>query len=113
MLYPNLIVMDLRIPSKGNIEEASAYVSISRAQSCHQIYLLHELWPKNDDETKLRYIQKATKSFAYDEDTKACKNRLDRLAIFSANSCGESHIPYLTQEISNKCAICDAVVGYM
>jgi hypothetical protein len=58
----------LRIPCKGNIEEASGYVSISRAQSWHQIYLLHELWPKNDDTAKLRYIQKATKSFAYDED---------------------------------------------
>jgi hypothetical protein len=59
--YPNPVVIDLRIPSKGNLEEASGYVSISRAQSWHQIYLLHELWPKNDDTAKLRYIQKATK----------------------------------------------------
>jgi hypothetical protein len=39
----------------------------------HQIYLLYELWPKNDDTAKLKYIQKATKSFTYDADTKACK----------------------------------------
>jgi len=32
-----------------------------------------KVWPKNDNTYKLRYIQKATKSFAYDEDTKACK----------------------------------------
>jgi hypothetical protein len=71
----------LRNPCKGNIEGASGYVSISWAQSWHQIYLLHELLPKNDDTAKLRCIQKAMKSFAYDEDTKACKKRLDRLAI--------------------------------
>ena len=35
--------------------------------------------PKNDDTTKLKYIQKPTKSFACDEDTKACKKRLHRL----------------------------------
>jgi hypothetical protein len=62
--YPYLVVIDLRIPCKGNIEGARGYVSMSRAQSWHQIYLLHELWPKNDDTAKLRYIQKATKSFA-------------------------------------------------
>jgi hypothetical protein len=78
--YPNLVVIDLRIPCKDNIEGASDYVSISRAQICHQIYLLHELWPKNDDSAKLKYIQKATKSFAYDVDTKACKKRLDKLS---------------------------------
>jgi len=71
--YSKYIDIDLRIPCKGNIEGASGYVSISRAQSWHQIYLLHELWPQNDDTAKLRYIRKATKSFAYDEDTKACK----------------------------------------
>ncbi len=71
--YPNPVVTDLRIPCKGNIEGASGYVSISRAQTWHHIYLFHELWPKNDDTAKLKYIQKAAKSFAYDEDAKACK----------------------------------------
>jgi hypothetical protein len=60
-------------------------------QSWHQINLLHELWPKNDDTAKLRYIQKATKSVAYDEDPKACKKRLDRLAISTADFYGENH----------------------
>jgi hypothetical protein len=55
--YPNLVVIDLRISCKGKIEEASGYVSISRAQNWHQIYLLHELWSKNNNTTKLRYIQ--------------------------------------------------------
>jgi hypothetical protein len=41
--YPNPIVIDFRISCKGNIEGASGYVSISRAQCWHQIYLLHEL----------------------------------------------------------------------
>jgi len=54
--YPNPVVIDLRILCKGNIEGASGYVLISRAQSWHQIYLLHELWPKNDDTAKLKYI---------------------------------------------------------
>jgi hypothetical protein len=58
MTYPNLVVVDLKIPCNGNIEGASAYVSISRAQSWHQIYLLRELRPKNDDDAKLQYIQK-------------------------------------------------------
>ena len=62
--YPNPDVIDLRIPCKGNIKGASGYVSISRVQSWHQIYLLHKLWSKNDDTAKLKYIQKATKSFA-------------------------------------------------
>ncbi len=75
--YPNHVVIDLRIPCKGNIEGASGYVSISREQSWHQIYLLHELWPENDAAAKMRYIQKPTKSFAYDEDTKVCKNGLE------------------------------------
>ena len=78
----------MRIPCKGNIEGASGYVSISQAQSWHQIYLLHELWSKNDDAAKLRYIQKASKSFAYDEDTKACKKRLDRPAISTVSFYG-------------------------
>ena len=51
--YPNPIVIDLIIPCKGNIEGASGYVSISRARSWHQIYLLHKVWPKNDDASKL------------------------------------------------------------
>jgi hypothetical protein len=51
-----LDVIDLRNPCKGHIEGASGYVSISRAQTWHQIYLLHELWPKNDDTAKLQYI---------------------------------------------------------
>jgi hypothetical protein len=67
--YPTPVVIDLRIPCKGNIEGASGYVSISRAQSWHQIYLLPELWPKNDDTAKLRYIQNDMKSFVCDEDT--------------------------------------------
>ena len=101
----------MRIPCKGNIEGASAYVYISRAQSWHKIYLLHELWPKKIDETKLRYIEKATKSFAYDEETKACKNRLDRLAISIHVSCGENHLHNLSQANSNNCDICGAFAG--
>ena len=41
--YQNPTVIDLRILCKGNIEGVSGYVSISRAQRWHQIYLLHEL----------------------------------------------------------------------
>ena len=54
--YTNPVLIDLRIPCKCNIEGASGYVSFNRAQSWHQIYLLHELLPKNDDTAKLRYI---------------------------------------------------------
>ena len=74
-------------------------------------FLLHELWPKNDDTAKLRYIQKATKSFAYDEDTKARKKRLDRLVISTYIFYGENHhLHYFTQENSNNCDVCGAVV---
>ena len=108
--YPNHVEIDLRIPCKGNIEGASGYVSINRAQSWHQIYLFHEFWPKNDDTSKLRYIQKTTKPFAYDEDTKASKKRLDRLAISTTNFYGENHHPhYLTQANFNNCDVCGAV----
>ena len=103
----------MRIPCKGNIEGASGYVSTSRAQSWHQIYLLHELWPKNDDIAKLKYIQKATKSLAYDEDTKACKKRLDKLAKSTADFYGENHLHYFTHENSNNCVVCDAVVDIL
>jgi hypothetical protein len=107
--YPNHVVIDLRIPCKGNIEGASGYVSISQAQSWHHIYLLHELWPKNDDNAKLRYIQKDTKSFAYDEDNKTCKKRLDMLAISKADFFGKNHhLHYFTQENSNNCDFCGA-----
>jgi hypothetical protein len=54
IIYPNPVVIDLRIPCKGNIEVACGYVSISQAQSWYQIYLLRKLWPKNDDTDKLR-----------------------------------------------------------
>ena len=50
--YPNRVVIDLRIPCKGNIKGASGCVSISRAQSWHQVYSLNELWPKKDDTAK-------------------------------------------------------------
>jgi len=112
--YPNPVVIDLRIPCKSNIEGASGYVFISRAQSRHQIYFLYELWPNNDDSAKLRYIQKATKSFVYDEATKLCKNRLDRLAISTANCFGENHhLHYFTQENSNNFDVCGAVAGIL
>ncbi len=89
--YPNPVVINLKTPCKCNIEGASGYVSISRARSWHKIYLLHELWPKKDDFAKLAYIQKATKSFAYDEDTKACKKGLDKLAISTSDFYDEKH----------------------
>jgi hypothetical protein len=54
--YPNLVLIDLRIPCKGNIKEASDYVSISRAHSMRQIYLLHERWSQNNNGAKLQYI---------------------------------------------------------
>ena len=74
--------------------------------------MLHELWPKNDDNAKLRYIKKATKSFAYDEDTKACNKRLDRLTISTTSVYGENqHLPYFTQENSNNYDVCGAVAG--
>ncbi len=111
--FPNPVVIDLRIPCKENIEGGSGYVSISRAQSWHQIYLLRELWTENDAAAKLRYIQKSTKSFAYDEDTKACKNRLDKLAISSADFYSEKHLHYFTHENSNNCAACGAAVGIL
>ena len=111
--YPNSVVIYLRIPCKGNIEGASGYVAISRAQSWHQIYLLHELWSKNDDTAKLKYIQKTTKSFAYDEDTKACKQRLDRIAISTADLYDENHLHYFTHENSNSCVVCGAAVGIL
>jgi len=79
--YQNPVVIDLRIPCKGNIEGTGGYISISRAQSSNQLYLLHELLPKHDDTAKLRSIKKATKTFAYDENTKDCKKRLEKLAI--------------------------------
>jgi hypothetical protein len=76
--------------------------------------LLHELWPKNDDIAKLRYIQKATKLIAYDEDTKVCKKRLDILAISTAHFYGENHhLHYFTQENSNNCDVCGAVAGIL
>ena len=93
----------MRISCKGNIEGANAYVFNSRAQSWHQIYLLHELWTTKDEEAKLQYFQKVTKSFAYfyDEVNKACKTRLDRLTISTPNFWGENHLHYFTT--SNNC----------
>ena len=74
--------------------------------------MLRELWPKNVDTTKLRYIQKATKSFAYDDDTKACKKILDRVAISTTDFYGENHhFHYYTQENLNNCVVCGAAVG--
>jgi hypothetical protein len=75
--------------------------------------LLHELWPQKDDTAKLKYIQKASKSFAYDEETKACKQRLDKLAIYTANFSGENHLHYFTHENSNNCGVCSALVGIL
>ena len=67
---------------------------------------------QNDDTSKLRYIQKATKIFAYDEDTKAFKKRLDRLAISTTSFYGENHhLQYFKQQHSNNCAICGAAAG--
>jgi hypothetical protein len=70
--------------------------------------------PKNDDTAKLRYIQNATKAFAYDEDTKACKKRLDRLAISTAAFYGENyHLDYFTKDNSKSCAFCGAAAGIL
>ena len=78
------------------------------------LYLLHELWPKNDDTAKLKYIKKATTSFAYNEDTKACKNKLGRLAISTSDFYGENHhLHYFTHENSNNCIVCDAAIGIL
>jgi len=111
--YPNLVVVDSRIPCTCNIERASAFVSISRAQSWHQIYLLHELWPKNNNDAKLQYIGKATKSFACDEDTKACKHRLNKLAISTTNFGGENYLHSFIHVNSNNFVVCGAIAGNM
>ena len=111
--FPNPVIIDLRIPSKGYIEGPSAYVSISRAQSWEQVYLLHELWPKSDNQARLKYITKATKSFAYDEDTRACKSRLDNLALLTAAHWGEDHLHYFTQTSPNHCAVCGTLAGIL
>ena len=109
----------MRIPCKGNIVEAGGYVSISRAQSWHQTYLLHGLWPKNYDIAKLKYIQKVTILFAYDEDTKACKKRLDIFAISTAGFYDKNHydvnhhLDCFTHVNPNNCAVCDAAVGIL
>ena len=73
-----------------------------------------KLWPKNNDTAKVQYIQKAMKSFACDEDTKACKKRLDRLAISIANLYnGNNYLHYFTQEDSNQCVVCGAAARIM
>jgi hypothetical protein len=83
--YPTHVNIDLIIhyivDCRGNIEGANTYISDSRAQSWQQICLLRKLWPQNNNDTKLQYIKKATKQFAYDEATKARKNILDKLAL--------------------------------
>ena len=76
--------------------------------------MLHEIWPKNDDTAKLRCIRKVTKSFAYDEDTKACKKRLDRLAISTVDFYAENyHLHYFTKENSNNCVVYGAAEGIL
>jgi len=46
------------------------------------------------------------KSFAYDEDTKACKKILDKFLISAADFYGENHhLHYFAQENSNNCAV--------
>ena len=75
--------------------------------------MLHEHWPQNDDTAKLKYIQKTTKSFAYDEDTKACKKRLDRLAKSTYDFYGENYLNYFTRENPNNCVVCDAATGIL
>ncbi len=62
---------------------------------------------------KLRYIQKATKSFAYVEDTKLCKNRLDRHASSIADFYGEKQSSLLYTRNSNNCDVCGAAVGIL
>jgi hypothetical protein len=69
--------------------------------------------PENDAAAKLRYTQKATKSFGYDEDTKVCKNRLDKLAISTYIFYGENHLHYFTHENSNNCVVCGAAIGIL
>jgi len=103
----------LRLPCNGEIEGTSVYLSISRAQSLRQIYLLHELWPKNHDGAKSQYVKKATKQFAYNEDTKACKNRLDMLATSIAYCWGENHLHYFTHTILNHYVVCGEIAGIM
>ena len=57
--------------------------------------------------TMLNYniITKFTKAFAYVEDTKACNNSLDKLAVSTTNFGGEHHLHYLTHADQNTCAI--------
>jgi len=76
--------------------------------------LFHKLLPPKNGTAKLRCIQKATKSFVYDEDTKTCKKRLDRLAISTADLYGENHhLIYFAQENSNNCVVCGAAAGIL
>ena len=73
------------------------------------MYFQHELWPKNDYTAKLRYIQKVTKSFVYDEVSKACNKKLEKLAISTTIFYGENHhLHYFIHENSNSCAFCGA-----
>ena len=97
LTYPNVVVIDLRIPCKGNIEGASAYVYIRRAQRWHQIYLVHEFWPKNDVDDKLKYIRKATTSSRMMKILKLEKIDKINSQFIQLFFCGENHIYYFTQ----------------
>ena len=74
---------------------------------------VYDSYVRNNDTAKLKYIQKATKSFAYDEDTKACKKRLDKLAKSTADFYGENHLHYFTHENPNNCVVCHAAEGIL
>ena len=68
---------------------------------------------KKYDDAKSQYIKKATKQFTYDEDTKACKNRLDKLAISTTIFWGANHGHYFTNANSNNIVVCCAIAGIM
>ncbi len=95
-----------------DVPESATNVSLELNDS---IRILNFARSESDIIEGTMYIQKATSQFkkAYDEDTKVCKNRLDKLVISTANFYGENHLHYLTHENSNNCVVCGAAVGIL
>jgi len=77
----------------------------------HQIRLLYGLWLKHNNDAKLQVQNKATTSLAYDEDTQACTNRLNKLKISTASFWGDHHLNYFTQGNPNNCVGCGALAS--
>lgn len=105
------IIIDLRIPP-GNANAAADLVILSRATTLDDIYLMHELWPRDDEKAREDFMAEIRRRYKLDEDIAAEDRRLRMKADECRQKFVASHpVRHFVDPSQPESCICGAAIG--